>query len=100
MKRLGIMLWGFVVRLLKSLLEILVWFDQGIGLVIAIPFYLFLGHPKPNADDTISSVVGFYAENGYKWALVAEWFIDRLFYIPNGFKLGHCRGHIEWNEVP
>lgn len=99
MQKLGIILWGLVVRLLKSLLAVLVWIDQGIGLLISIPFYIVFGRPRPDADETISSHVGFYAEYGYKWAIVCEWFIDRLFYIPNGFQLGHCRKHIEQDEI-
>lgn len=99
MRKLCSFLWSLFIRILKSILEILVWVDQGVGLILCIPFYLIFGHPKPNADETISSVVGFYAEEGYRWALICEWFLDRLFYIPEGFRLGHCRRHIEWNEI-
>jgi hypothetical protein len=99
LRRLVIMLWGFQLRLLKSLLELLVWIDQGVGLLLCIPFYLILGHPKPNADETISSVVGRYATLEYRWALAAEWIIDRLFFIPQGCRLGHCRKHIEYDET-
>ncbi len=98
-KKLGIMLWAFTIRLLKSLKEILVLIDQGVGLLICIPFYLLLGRPTPDADETISSIVGFYASHGYKWALVCEWIIDRLFYVFEGFKLGHCRKRIEEDEI-
>lgn len=95
---------ALLIRLLESLLEILVWIDKGIILIIVIPFYLVLGCPRPDAQETISSIVGFYAHKGYKWALVCEWFIDRLFYIPEGFKLGHCRKYspikdIDWEDV-
>lgn len=98
-KSLCIILWGFVVRLLKSMLEILVWIDQGVGLILAIPFYLFFGHPKPSADQTISGLVGYYAIRGYLWAKACEWVIDRLFYPFEGFKLGHCRKRLEWEEI-
>jgi hypothetical protein len=97
-KNLCIMAMALINRLLYCLLEILVWLDQGLGLILCIPFYLVLGHPKPNADVTISSVVGFYAINDYKWALVAEWIIDRLFYVFEG-KLGHCRKHVEYEDI-
>ena len=93
------MLWGFMVRLLKSIKEVLVWIDQGVGLLISIPFFLLTGGPRPDADETISSVVGFYATHGRRWALVAEWFIDRIFYPFEGFKLGHCRKRIEQDEI-
>lgn len=93
------MLWGLQLRFFKSLLEILVWMDQGVGLLIAIPFYIVFGTPKPNADETISSVVGRYAIMGYRWALICEWIIDRLFYVFEGFELGHCRKRIEFNDI-
>lgn len=89
------MLMGLVNRVLYSILELLTWIDIGLGLIIAVPFYIILGKPIPNAYETISSVVGKYAESGYRWALICEWFIDRLFYIFEG-DLGHCRRHITW----
>lgn len=88
-----------IIRLLTSLLQILVWIDRGIGLLISIPFYLVLGYPRPSSRETISSVVGFYANLGYRWALICEWFIDRLFYIPEGFRLGHCRKRIDYDDI-
>ncbi len=80
-----------VKRLLESILEILVWIDSGIGLFVSIPFYLVLGHPHPDSRILISSIVGQYAIAGQKWAIVLEWIIDRIFYIFEGFRLGHCR---------
>lgn len=99
LKNLIKILWGFIVRCLKSLKEILVWIDQGVGLLLAIPFYLAIGKPRPNADQTISSIVGLYAIEGYRWALVSEWIIDRLFWVFEGFKLGHCRKRIEYEDI-
>jgi hypothetical protein len=99
MKNVCLFLWRILVRILKSVLEILVWIDQGIGLIISIPFYLVFGRPRPNADETISSIVGFYASDGYRWAILCEWFIDRLFYIPEGFRLGHCRKYTEEDDI-
>jgi hypothetical protein len=90
----------FVSRFLRILLEVLVWIDEGICLCIQSPVYLLTGKMKPNAGNTVSSLCGYYAIKGHRWALISEWFIDRLFYIPHGFKLGHCRSHIEWDDVP
>lgn len=81
----------FAKRLLESLLEILVWLDKGVGLVTAIPFYLLIGEPKPDADETISSIVGRHSVYGNGWAQFLEWFIDRLFYVFENCELGHCR---------
>lgn len=94
-RHLNIMLMALKNRILKSLLEILVLLDITIGLIIAIPFYILLGHPVPNAYETISSVVGKYSMQRYKWAMAAEWVIDRLFYPIEG-RLGHCKRHIRW----
>lgn len=43
-----------------------------------------------NPDETISSAVGRKASAGRKWALAAEWLIDRLF-VWLGEAPGHCR---------
>ena len=97
--RVIIMLLAIKNRVLKSLLEILVWIDIGFGLILAIPFYIILGHPIPNAYETISSVVGKYSLKGYLWARIAEWIIDRIFYVFEG-SLGHCKRHIRWYGTP
>lgn len=97
-KKLGIMALAFMNRALYSILQVLIWLDQGLGLLIAVPFYLLLGTPVPNADETISSVVGRFATDGHWWALAAEWIIDRLFYPIEG-SLGHCRREIEYEDV-
>lgn len=99
MKRVGAFIWCMLIRVLRSTREVLVWIDQAIALIITIPFYLIFGHPTPCARQTISRIVGFYAAQDYKWALVAEWFIDRLFYIPEGFRLGHCRKYVECDDI-
>jgi hypothetical protein len=92
------MLLELIKRVLRSLLEILVWIDQGIGLLLSIPFYIIFGAPKPDASFTISAVVGIYAEEGKRWALIAEWFLDRFFYIFER-KFGHCRRARKYSEA-
>lgn len=77
-------------RVLKVIIVLLTLLDIAVGLMLAIPFYLVIGQPVPSTRETISSVVGRYATNGYKWALIAEWFIDGLFFTLTG-KTGHCR---------
>jgi hypothetical protein len=80
-------------RILKCLLEILVWIDIGLGLIICIPFYVILGHPAPCAYTTISAVVGSYSNQGFTWAKIAEYAIDRMFFMIEG-KMGHCQRSI------
>ena len=46
-----------------------------------------------NPDETISSAVGRRAVAGKRWALAAEWAIDRLFVLL-GADAGHCRRNI------
>lgn len=40
---------------------------------------------------TISASVGQWAAEGRRWALVAEWIIDRAFVVFARSPLGHCR---------
>ena len=44
-------------------------------------------------DHTISGEVGYAAMQGKRWGLMAEKYIDHLFYK------GHCRESIEWDEI-
>jgi hypothetical protein len=92
-------IWALLIRLLKVSKEILVLLDQAVCLAIMIPIYLMALGPPPRADQTISSIVGYYSIKGRAWAHVLEWFIDRLFYVFEGFKLGHCRKRIEWEDI-
>ena len=87
--KLGIMLWAFKDRILKILLELLVWLDLTVGLIIAIPFYIFTGMPVPNAQVTISAVVGIYSVREYRWAKSCEEVIDFIFYPLQG--PNHCQ---------
>jgi hypothetical protein len=45
----------------------------------------------PDPDETFSAVVGRSAIAGQRWALAAEWGLDRLFWFVEGRRLGHCR---------
>lgn len=54
---------------------------------------------KPNADETISSIVGRHAMRGKKWALLLESRIDALFrWVSGGREQSHCRDSIEYDE--
>jgi hypothetical protein len=88
-KSMVIMLWGLKDRTLKVLLELLVWIDITVGLIIAIPFYLIFSIPVPDATVTISAVVGTYSMKGYRWAKVCEVIIDTIFHPLDG--PDHCR---------
>ena len=94
-RSLIIMLLALKNRVLKILLELLVWIDIGLGLILAFPFYIIFGHPTPNAYETISSVVGKYSLKGYAWARLLEKAIDGLFYVIEG-QWDHCKRHIRW----
>jgi len=66
-------------------------FSQFWQVVLAGPRYLIFGGVAPDPDETISSVTGRLAPTGRRWAVVAEWLIDRVMWPLNGFRLGHCR---------
>jgi hypothetical protein len=91
-------------RILYSLLLIAILLDQAVALIIKIPFYICGVASKPNPAETISNIVGRRAMHGHRWAEWAEWIIDRVFYVFEGCKLGHCRGEkyhgeIDWEDA-
>jgi len=51
-----------------------------------------------NPDETISSVVGRKAIKNIWWALLAERFINALFYLLIE-EVNHCRNRIEYDEI-
>lgn len=71
----------------RYLLNLAVAADQGWNAILG-------GNP----DETISSRVGRAALNGRPFAAELEWLIDALFRLL-GAAPGHCRRHIEWDEV-
>lgn len=81
----------------KLALQLLISIDQFLHVLIWGLFYMLHLAEKPIADETISSKVGRYAIQGYRWALIAEKGINFIFAL-----LGdedHCRKRIEWEEV-
>lgn len=82
-----------MLRLRTWLHQLLIAIDQLFHVLLGAPGYLVTGNDCPNADETISSVVGRYAENGWKWALVAEAVINPLMFVLTGQK-NHCRSSI------
>jgi hypothetical protein len=80
-------------KFFKWVVQILVCIDQFFHVVLWGPHYLFFGGEKPLADETISSKVGRYAIDGYKWALILEKLINFPFALM-GDK-NHCRKRIE-----
>lgn len=71
----------------RYLLNLAVAADQGWNAILG-------GNP----DETISSRVGRAALNDRPFAAEMEWLIDALFRLL-GAAPGHCRRHIEWDEV-
>lgn len=71
----------------RYLLNLAVAADQGWNAILG-------GNP----DETISSRVGRAALNDRPFAAELEWLIDALFRLL-GAAPGHCRRHIEWDEV-
>lgn len=86
---------NFGARLVEWLHQIFICVDQLAHVIIAGPKYLIFGGYVPNADETISSIVGRQAIAGKRWALCCEWAIDRLMLPFDGWKLGHCRNSVE-----
>lgn len=78
-------------RLAAWLRQLCIAIDQ-IGLVIiAGPFFVAGLGKCPSARETISARVGQSAEAGHRWALIAEWLIDRFYALTGLAPLGHCR---------
>lgn len=71
----------------RYLLNLAVAADQGWNAILG-------GNP----DETISSRVGRAALSDRPFAAELEWLIDALFRLL-GAAPGHCRRHIEWDEV-
>lgn len=75
----------------------LICWDQGWLLNLKFPFFVILGRGRaPNADETISSYVGYAALKRKRWALLCQRFIDLLF---SPFEKQHCLNAIEWDEI-
>jgi len=85
---------GFVKRLIEWLHQILVSLNQLAQVIISGPKYVIYGG-RMTADETISSKVGRMSFAGKRWAIVAEWLLDRLFWLYEGERLGHCFRAIE-----
>lgn len=76
----------------------LIAIDQLAAVALCFAPFVLLGRGRvPNADETISSIVGRWAEAGHRWALACEWLIDRLF-TALGDGPDHCRRSIERDE--
>ena len=73
--------------------QILIAFDQLFHVLFSGPHYLIFGGELPKADETISSRVGRGAIKGYKWALIAERIINRIF--AHFGEENHCRSRIK-----
>lgn len=84
---------GFFQRLWLVFFYLLVSLDQLLHVLVAAPFFLFgFTDELPNADETISSRVGRYSVRGDRWAKVAEWLINLLFFwqVDETGKRNHC----------
>lgn len=69
-----------------------IWQDQGVNVIVSI----FAMRPA-NPDVTVSSKVGYMAENGSKTAAAMAFIIDWLFWIAIRQK-NHCYASIERDE--
>ncbi len=88
-----------IVRLRMLVIVILIAIDQLAAVLLLGPFYLAGRTRRPSPDETISSIVGWHALQGKRWARAFEWLIDGLFYLVSlGRIRGHCRASIEWDE--
>jgi hypothetical protein len=72
--------------------QILIAFDQLFHVLFSGPHYLMFGGELPKADETISSRVGRSASKGFRWALIAERLINRVF--SHFGEENHCRSRI------
>jgi len=88
----------FGTRARRWLRVLAVSLDQLVCVFWSGPKYLIVGGRCPYPDETISSRVGRGALKGKRWALILESIIDRLF-VWLGEPPGHCRAHIEWEEI-
>jgi hypothetical protein len=77
-------------RLRTWLMQLLISIDQLGHVILGAPKYIIVGGRCPNADETISSVVGRCALQGRPWALVCEPLINWLFFVIAGQR-DHCR---------
>ncbi|MFZ4165302.1 hypothetical protein [Brevundimonas sp. NPDC058933] len=87
-------LWWVIVKLLIAI-------DQVAHVLVAAPFYVFgLTDDLPDPDETISSRVGRYSIRGDRWAKVAEYLIDLLFFwqTDEHGRRNHCRRSVEARE--
>lgn len=76
---------------------LLVALDQIGHVLLAAPFYLLgITDELPNPDETISSRVGRYSMRGDRWAKVAEYLINLLFFwqTDEHGRRNHCRRSI------
>ncbi len=80
---------AFLYRVRGALHATAVAVDQLAFVLLAIPYYVFIGGEEPSARETISSRVGREARNGWLWARYARWEIDKLFTLV-GSPMGHC----------
>lgn len=78
--------------------QLFVAIDQLAQVLVSGPKYLAVGG-EMTADETISSKVGRMARLGHRWAILAAWIIDRLFWPFNGHQLSHCDRAIEQSLI-
>lgn len=72
----------------------LVALDQLAYVTLAGPAYLLGLGPVPSPYETISSSVGRHANDGWRWAHLAELMIDIAFIMLVSSKPGHCQRSI------
>ena len=89
----------FRTRLRRWFWERLICLDQTWAIRVQFFTYVLMGRgDHPNADETISSIVGRKAVAGRAWALAAERCINWLA-LRVGDRPNHCRRNIEYDEV-
>lgn len=81
-------------RLRGALHAWLVALDQLAYVTLATPAFLVGLSDAPSPYETISSAVGRHANLGFRWAVVAQHLIDRLFTALVASPPGHCQRSI------
>lgn len=82
-----------IYRVSRWVMALLISLDQLGHVILGGPKYILFGGPLPNVDETISSKVGRQAVKGKRWATIAEFLINLLFFWQTDVdgRRNHCR---------